>query len=199
MSKEYTVTKISQDDPREWDGPHGKVYYVKVKLEGVERAVEIGKKDPMALKEGSTVYGEIIPQDGRPTDRFKSDNPNFAQGSTRSGAYKPTYQPRDDDRIVAQWAIGQATQLLICVYGKDVLSSDSPEQDFQLIESTAKRYYAMVDQVKGGVKAQKVDPNQTSIETQPSLKDNWDKIRGEDEEEAIDLKEEQVDLSEIPF
>lgn len=74
MAQEYTITKISEDEPREWKGEFGTVYYIKVKLEGHNKPVTIGKKSPDALKVGDKVFGDIKPTE-YPEDGFKSVNP----------------------------------------------------------------------------------------------------------------------------
>lgn len=68
------------------------------------------------------------------------DTPKQEALPTSQVTPKKEWQPRDDDRIVAQWAIGQATQLTIA-NGKLSLED---------IEADAKRLFAMVERVKGG-------------------------------------------------
>src|SRR5688572_4396156 len=107
---EYKILRVSQQPPRQWDGEHGTVYYIKVQLEGHDRPVEIGKKSPDALKVGDTVYGTVTPTQYE-SDKFKAEQKPFSGGGFKG-------QPRDDMAIRAQWAIGQAINA-ICKDGKE--------------------------------------------------------------------------------
>lgn len=71
MAQEYTITKVSEQAPRQWNGEFGTTYYIKVMLEGHNKPVEIGKKDPNALKVGDKVFGDIRTSE-YPSDGFKS-------------------------------------------------------------------------------------------------------------------------------
>lgn len=71
MPQSYKITKVSEQEPRVYDGQYGTVYYIKVMLDGHNKPVEIGKKDPNALKVGDEVYGDIKPSE-YPSDGFKS-------------------------------------------------------------------------------------------------------------------------------
>lgn len=71
---EYTIKSLVNSEPREWKGPHGVVYYIEVELEGHDKIVSIGKKAPDALKQGDTVYGDIIETDYI-ADKFKPSPP----------------------------------------------------------------------------------------------------------------------------
>jgi hypothetical protein len=79
---EYKITQVSAQPPREWVGPKGTVYYIKVRLEGHAKPVSIGKKSPDALHVGDTVYGTITEDGMHDEDKFKSEqNPNYGGGS----------------------------------------------------------------------------------------------------------------------
>lgn len=71
MPQQYTVIKVSSQEPDIWDGPHGKVYYIKSMLSGHDKPVQVGKKEPDSLKEGDTVYGDIT-ETQYPSDKFRA-------------------------------------------------------------------------------------------------------------------------------
>lgn len=103
---EYKITKVSQEEPREWGEGTNKTYYIKVMLDGHERPVSIGKKKPDALKVGDTVYGTIT-ETQYETDKFTADK--------MQGVFsKPSFQPREDhhEAIKAQFAIKAAIALV---------------------------------------------------------------------------------------
>lgn len=121
---EYTVERISEKPPREWEGKHGTVYYIKTKLSGHNKPVEIGKKSPNALSVGEKVYGTIEATEYE-SDRFKAERKPFTGGGKDEGAIK------------AMWAIGQSVQLAA---GSKASLSD--------VEKVAKELFKMVDRVK---------------------------------------------------
>lgn len=143
---DYKVLQVSGEAPRQWDGPHGTVYYIKAKLEGHDKPVSIGKKKPDALKVGDTVYGTIEVSD-LPEDKFKPAAPPQASQSGQANYgnagtdYKPAWQPRDDSAIQAQFAIKGAIEL---VNGQE----KKPDDVFSTIEDYAKELFAMIDRVK---------------------------------------------------
>jgi hypothetical protein len=73
MAQEYKITQISAEAPREWQGPKGTVYYIKVKLEGHPKPVSIGKRSPDSLRVGDSVYGTITSDPNRNEDKFKAE------------------------------------------------------------------------------------------------------------------------------
>ena len=77
--QDYKVVKVSEQEPKKWDGPNGTVYYIKTMLEGHDKPVSIGKKSADALKVGDTVYGEIQPTDYI-GDKFKAGKKPFTPG-----------------------------------------------------------------------------------------------------------------------
>lgn len=82
---EYKITQVSSRPPREWAGPKGTVYYIKVKLDGHAKPVSIGKKAPDALKVGDTVYGTITEDPMHDEDKFKAEqNPSYSSSAPRS-------------------------------------------------------------------------------------------------------------------
>lgn len=159
MAQEYTIEKISEQEPRKWDGPHGIVYYIKVKLKDVDKPVSIGKKKPDALKAGMTVYGTIEESD-LPEDKFKAEKaPDGSYGGQKQDGRDNDYWDKKDRQIRAQWAIGQAVQLHIAVTAKG-------GEEAQSIVDTAKQLFAMVERVVTDTKEDEVvdfDPNDTDI------------------------------------
>lgn len=132
---EYKIHTV-QENPREWNGPNGTVYYISVGVEGHDKLISVGKKSPDALKVGDTITGTIEPTE-YPTDKFKEER-SFPQ---KYDGPKKGYTQRDDNAIRAQWAIGQAVQLHIAVTAKG-------GEEAQSIYDTAVELYAMVDRVK---------------------------------------------------
>lgn len=101
---------------------------------------------------------------------------------------KKEWQPRDDDAIRAQWAIGQAIAM-------DAKPSQVGMSQFDGIEETAKVLFSMVDRVKA--------PDEPS---KPSLSDQWKQKQAEKEQpvsnEEVDsllASGEPIDLKDIPF
>lgn len=135
MPNSYRITQVSAQPPRQWDGPTGTVFYIKVKLDGHERPVSIGKKSPDALHVGDTVYGTITGTD-RDEDKFKSEQQQTSFGGGTSS--KPAYVPRDDLAIRAQWALGQG---MTAAYNNEV-------GNLAEVEMLARELFAMVDRVK---------------------------------------------------
>lgn len=139
MLQEYTITQVSAQEPRKWPGPKGDVFYIKVKLEGHDRPVSIGKRAPDALHVGDTVYGTIVSDYSHDEDKFKPEQkPHYAGASTPTTG-KPAYTPRDDLAIRAQWAIGQANSVI-----------ENPAKNAEKVEDYAVKMFAMVDRVKEG-------------------------------------------------
>lgn len=159
MSQEYKITKVSAQPPKEWEGSHGKVYYIKVMLEGHDKPVSIGKKSPDALKTGDTVFGTIVPTDYE-EDKFKAESKQFGGGGGR--------EPKDEKAIQAMWAIGQAVSAIGLVGEKDTALYTGEVSDL------AVQLFGMVDFVKGSVGVSpegKDSVNNDVPESNPTLKD----------------------------
>ena len=84
------------------------------------------------------------------------------------GGAKPSYTPRDDSHIKAQWAIGQAITVL----------ADKGSVDLELTEALAKDLFAMVDRVKG-----EKEPANTDVV-----------VTGEELDKAIETLDKQGEL-----
>lgn len=158
MSQEYKIIKVSSQPPKEWEGSHGKVYYIKVMLEGHDKPVSVGKKSPDALKAGDTIFGTIVPTDFG-EDKFKSESKPYGGGG---------HAPKDEKAIQSMWAIGQAISAMGLVGDKDT--------DFYIgeVSDLAVQLFGMVDFVKGSVGASpegKDSVNNDVPESNPTLKD----------------------------
>lgn len=102
MAQEYTITRISSEDPRQWTGEHGTVYYIKVMLDGHNKPVSIGKKDPNALKVGETVFGDIIPTEYA-EDKFKPASNFGGQGANTAKLEQKLDAIQGDLKLLMSW------------------------------------------------------------------------------------------------
>lgn len=92
-------------------------------------------------------------------------------------APKKEWQPRDDDRIVAQWAIGQA----VSVYGGDLIK----------VEHMANDLFKMVDRVKSGSGGDATSQPRTQVEkSEPAATEDV---------VVTDIGDEPINLDDIPF
>jgi hypothetical protein len=149
MAQDYKVLQFKKGDFRD----NNNNYWCDMALHGVGEPVRIVVKDPTQYHDGMELYGRVeekTSQAGKQYLRFyreqKDDNQASFTASTStppapSGQpVKKEWQPRDDNAIRAQWAIGQA-----------VSKVELPFTDasyYQSVESVAKKLYAMVETVK---------------------------------------------------
>lgn len=144
---EYKVQGVANTAPKEYTNAYGTTYYHRVKLEGVEKPVSIGKKAPNAIKAGDIIHGSIE-KTALPEDKWHGEAPQPGAGGF--GGIQPqssttaSYTPRDDSHIKAQWAIGQATTFYLATAKIDLNAKDRLE----IVESLAAEYFAMVERVK---------------------------------------------------
>ena len=204
MSKDYRVLEVTKGNGE--PDQHGNESYW-VKFEGAQNScLMVAKRAPEV---GGTEHGDVTEQTskaGKTYYRFKraqrEDGQTFhSEAPSFKGSAKKEWQPRDDDRIVAQWAIGQALTKGIA----------AKVFDTETIESYAKEFYAMVDRVKGN------DPKeQRGIEEKQStgyaaFKAAGGQVKSEvlaselppvDAYSDVQIEEfddEPIDLSQIPF
>lgn len=124
MPQELKLTLFEKGD---YQDPHGN-YWCNATFElpdgTIEDHVKWVVKDPMTVKVGESYYGELeekTSQQGKPYLRFyrkqrPDDSPSPAQLSGPGSAVaKSEWKPRDDSHIRAQWAIGQAVQIVFGV------------------------------------------------------------------------------------
>jgi hypothetical protein len=110
----YKVTKVSEQEPKKYEGQYGTTYYIKVMLDGHSKPVEIGKKTPDAIKVGDELYGEIIATEYQ-TDKFKGERKPFTPGGGRQE------DPAKQDSIIRQSSMKAAIDLVVS--GKIELSN----------------------------------------------------------------------------
>ena len=109
----YKVIKVSEQEPKKYEGQYGTTYYIKVMLEGHTKPVEIGKKTPDAIKVGDELYGEVIPTEYQ-TDKFKAEKKPFTPGVKQE-------DPAKQDSIIRQSSMKAAIDLVVS--GKIELSN----------------------------------------------------------------------------
>jgi hypothetical protein len=102
---EYKVIKVSEQEPKKFDGQYGTTYYIKVMLDGHSKPVEIGKKTPDAIKVGDVMYGEVIPTEYQ-TDKFKGERKPFTPGVKQE-------DPAKQDSIIKQSSMKAAVDLVV--------------------------------------------------------------------------------------
>jgi predicted Abi (CAAX) family protease len=133
MAQEYKVTAVSPKT-KEWSSQYGDMVTYYVKVDSETDAVQMNKKaDSKPPQVGDELYGTITSTEYGL--KFKGEKKPFNT--------KPAYEPREDhhEAIKAQWAIGQAVQLMLPSSAKNALSP-------AVLEDTAKMFFAMVDRVK---------------------------------------------------
>lgn len=133
---EYKVSKVSEQEPKKYDGQYGTTYYIKVMLDGHSKPVEIGKKTPDAIKVGDVMYGEVIPTEYQ-TDKFKAEKKPFTPGRQED--------PAKQDSIIKQSSMKAAIDLVVA--GKIELGDLYTQAD------------DIVAWVKGEAKPKLVKPN----------------------------------------
>lgn len=177
--KEYTITKVSTEEPRTWDGPNGTTYYIKVMLEGHQKPVSIGKKQPNSLNVGDKVFGQIT-ETQYPEDKFTAGkNPNYTGGYQKGGK-----QPMDTTTMYVSYAKDILVAMIEAkVELKDfdayiVKVAESGKKLKELIETEPKK-----DWVKPGVR-EKLQPK----EELPPV-DTYDNIN----------EDTEINLDDIPF
>lgn len=100
----HKVVKVSEQEPKLYNGQYGITYYIKVMLEGHSKPVEIGKKSPDAIKVGDVLSGTIIPTQYQ-TDKFKAEAKPFGGGKSED--------PAKQDSIIRQSSMKAAIDLVV--------------------------------------------------------------------------------------
>ena len=194
MAQEYTIDKVSSKVD-EWNGNFGpmKTYYVK--FVGGEKTVQVNKKpESPTPQSGEVLYGRL--ETNQHGTKFKGEK-------RPDGGYKPKTQfkpdPEKQAQIKAQWAIGQAVQLVGQPTKVNKEVSISP---FPAIENAAKQFFAMVDRVKDGSTAgQTSTGNQTTGQTSAGnyrTEGDYDGTIDKEPVQAFD-ESEPINLDDIPF
>ena len=178
---EYKITKVSDQEPKKYDGQYGTTYYIKVMLDGHAKPVEIGKKSPDALKAGDTVYGSITPTEYQ-TDKFKGEQKPFEQKS-----FNKVEDPAKQDSIIRQSSMKASI---------DLVSNGKIELD-----ELYTRAEEIVAWVKGELSKDQLVKEQPKLVLPESLKKGETSLSEPDYdsalEEEIDL--DGVDLDDITF
>jgi hypothetical protein len=133
---------------------------------------------------GDKKYGivsDYVTKAGKTRKGFKAAQKPLPQ--TPAHEYTPTtkkeWQPRDDDRIVAQWSISQSIALL----QSEIAKSGSAKDTETMIESWAKKLFAMVDRVK--TREAEIAKSELESLAQTAV--------------IEDISDDAIDLSDIPF
>lgn len=203
MASEYRVKTVKQSGEPDQYGNYG--YWVE--FEGHQSSVLMRAKN--APEVGGMEYGTVSQETskaGKPYFKFKreqrEDGQQFHSEVKSFKGEKKEWQPRDDNAIRAQWAIGQAVTSI----GKIPMN----ESDYAHIELVATKFYSMVDRVKGN------DPKeQRGIEDKPTGYAAFQAAGGQVKSEALanelpptsaysdvdiqDIDDSPIDLSQIPF
>lgn len=106
-SKDYEVSSFK---PGDFVDPHGN-YWCEAAFKGVSEPVRWVVKDPTSVQVGQVVYGRVTDETskaGKPYLRFRREQKEDNERTTQTYAPKKEWQPRDDDRIAAQWALGRS-------------------------------------------------------------------------------------------
>ena len=193
--------KMGDHDPKYgqsyWAYTHESQLPVKFNL--MEGSVSDGQKitcEEAATKTSSkgTDYQQLRKVKPVGSDPLYEDNTTFA---------KPAYQPREDhhEAIKAQWAIGQAVQLMLPSSAKNALSP-------AVLEDTAKMFFAMVDRVKSSEQP-KTPPTGSGVgvakgydtfkQAGEAVKAKQDTTVSNEEMESIIASGEPINLDDIPF
>ena len=170
MPNEYKISKVSDQEPKKYDGQYGTTYYIKVMLDGYAKPVEIGKKSPDALKTGDTVYGSITATEYQ-TDKFKGEQRPFEQKS-----FNKVEDPAKQDSIIRQSSMKASI---------DLVSNGKIELD---------ELYTRAEEIVAWVKNKLLVLPESLKKGEPSLSEpDYDSALEED----IDL--DGVNLDDIPF
>jgi hypothetical protein len=120
-------------------------------------------------------------------------------------AAKKEWQPRDDDAIRAQWAIGQAVSMHNddkAVTGAQFIAGG--DKSLPAIEATAKQLFAMVERVKGSsdLKATGVAGTNQEKTGYDAFKEQGETIKQKtfnDGSPVFDITDEPVKMDELPY
>jgi hypothetical protein len=182
-------------------------------LDGIGEPVQINKQLPMRQepKIGDTIYGYLTEETGKEGRIYYKFHPKTKQDFRNpQTSFVPTekkeWQPRDDDAIRAQWAIGQAVQ----VYTAQISAKEADLSSADKIEENAKKFYAMVDRVKGSESLKAEAPTEgPSVEEElaaQQAKRDENMIKGKELVEDREFQsllstqmDDTINLDDIPF
>lgn len=190
MAQEYTITKVSDQPPKEWK--HGISYY-KVMVDGHSKPIDAGKKAKPNV--GDKLYGDIQVQPQEQSDKFVRVERPDSNFSTPSSPAKAPYQPKDEAAIQAMWAIGQSVGFWSSV--KTVNEAGALPLDG--VESLAQDLFAMVLRVKAGDSNVNGSVLQKSVQISTEQQPASDLVPVENYDNVPTDLEDEVDLDSIPF
>jgi hypothetical protein len=194
MTLEGTKTVWVADDAFQVPGTDLKIWKVKVELPDGTRELY----STMSAKIANLNFAgdlEVYENDkGKVYIRQpKQDKPSFAPKKDQK-----EWQPRDDNAIRAQWAIGQAV---------NQLGNAAPDE----IEAAAIRFYAMVDRVKGsdfntgsqpshGLRTQEIKETEPQPAASVLRKNVSHNVKQDEEWESLQraLRADGINVDEIP-
>ncbi len=174
MAQDYVLKDFKISDYKD---NNGNTWCTAV-FDGEGEPVKWVVKDPTGLREGRFYYGHIedkTSQAGKPYRRFYRDK----RPDASSGASKSTYQPRDDMAIRAQWAIGQAVNMIGQKVQGETVTAITP------IENLAKELYAMVERVKNSNGSEVREAESPTPSPSEGLRNTADQLSGIDKARAV--------------
>lgn len=165
---------------------------------------EVGDKKYGALVEYQTRAGKTRLKFQR-ADRPQEDQQSF-NGNGKSQQTDEYWEDKNS-AIKAQWAIGQAVQVEVAYLNY----AGRKEFHWNGLEDTAKKFFAMVDRVKGSSESTHLNAGARPTELTPTEQSGYDKFkaskptpkqldRAEDEEiKSLLSTEHEISLDQIPF
>lgn len=175
---QYKVTKVSEETPKEWGEGTNKTYYIKVKVDGHDKPISVGKKSPNALSVGDELNGTITPTE-YDTDKFKPEPKAFTPGVK-------TEDPAKQDSIIRQSSMKASIDLVV---------ADKIE---------LKELFEQAEKIVAWVKNEPKSGLEKARETAESLKPVVDQAKdAKSEADAMFGKTEEIEgeinLDDIPF
>lgn len=161
MAQTFKVTALSPKT-KQWKGNYGPMVDYYVKLEGVDAPVIVTKKpDSRPPAAGDELFG-TLDMSGKFGPKFKAEKQAFGGGGTNSfsggGGSKPSYQPKDEASIHAQFAIREANLQVV----NGLIEHDALEQ-------RANDFYDMIERVKSHASAETKDAEPDKADKKPDL------------------------------
>lgn len=166
MDQDYKVVKVSQEEPREWNGPNGTIYYHKVMLEGHAKPVSVGRKEKHSLTEGQVIYGHILVEQSFPEDKWKAGKKPFG-GNVGSGGYQK-HEYKDNSYGQRQGMCFNNAAHFIATTATGADRPITPEEWANVVYSFANALYAKGD--LGGSEYTNPKPVTQTTSNSPRLK-----------------------------
>lgn len=160
MAQDYKLKSFEASDFKD----NNNNFWCTAVFEGVGEPLKWVVRDPTKIVVGDEYFGEIrdwTSAAGKVWPRFyREEKPEQNHGQSQGGGQtaKKEWQPRDDNAIRAQWAIGQAVSTHDWAKGTT---------NYGFIEERAKEFYTMVDRVKGSSDVPPQDTIAPVVEGEP--------------------------------